>query len=63
MLRPSLAAGAMTIIILTKDEAARLPRCLAAIPLCYPVVVVDQLFRVVVEMGLENTLHLQQQVQ
>ncbi|HSN23991.1 MAG TPA: glycosyltransferase, partial [Methylomicrobium sp.] len=29
------------IVILTKNEEANLPRCLAAIPECYPVVIVD----------------------
>jgi glycosyltransferase involved in cell wall biosynthesis len=41
MVRPPLAAAALTVVILTRDEAARLPRCLAAIPLAYPVLVVD----------------------
>ncbi|MGZ5581319.1 MAG: glycosyltransferase, partial [Methylobacter sp.] len=31
----------LTIVILTKDEQANLPGCLAAIPERYPVVIVD----------------------
>lgn len=42
MTRPPLSAGGpLTVVILTLNEAARLPRCLAAIPERHPVLVVD----------------------
>ncbi len=41
MVRPSLAASALTVVVLTKNEETRLARCVAAIPVAYPVVVVD----------------------
>jgi glycosyltransferase involved in cell wall biosynthesis len=39
--RPGLAGASLTVVILTLNEAKRLARCVAAIPTCYPVVVVD----------------------
>ena len=31
----------LTVVILTRNEAARLPRCVTAVPPCYPVLVID----------------------
>ncbi|MGZ8153237.1 MAG: glycosyltransferase, partial [Methylovulum sp.] len=31
----------LTVVILTKNEEANLPRCLASIPEYYPIVIVD----------------------
>lgn len=42
MMRPGLEDGAtLTIVVLTFNEAARLPRCLTAIPAQYPVLILD----------------------
>lgn len=41
MARSSSSNSDLTVAILTLNEAKRLPACLAAIPECYPVLVVD----------------------
>ena len=41
MVRPRLSSASLTVVILTLNEEARLPRCLAAVPERYPILVVD----------------------
>lgn len=41
MTRPGLEGADLTVVVLTRNEAERLPRCLAAIPYRYPVVILD----------------------